>query len=82
MLALTKRLRHKCWENATHGHKSTVLHWRMNAGRVRLAYAEFLASTHHSVQHAYNDLPTLEMILESQVNATKNTDVELFWWSY
>jgi len=49
---------------------------------LRLASAEFSASTHHSVRHACNDLPTLEMMLESQVNAAKNADVELFWWSY
>ncbi|KAL7536458.1 hypothetical protein ACHAXR_010226 [Thalassiosira sp. AJA248-18] len=49
---------------------------------LRLASAEFSASTHHSVRHACNDLSTLKMMLESQVNVAKSVDVELFWWSY
>lgn len=49
---------------------------------LRLASAEFSASTHHSVRHACNDLTTLKMMLESQVNVAKDADVELFWWSY
>jgi len=49
---------------------------------LRLASAEFSASTHHSVRHACNDVTTLKMMLESQVSEAKNADVELFWWSY
>lgn len=49
---------------------------------LRLASAEFSASTQHSVRHACNDLSTLQMMLESQVNVAKDADVELFWWSY
>ena len=49
---------------------------------LRLASAEFSASTHHSVRHACNDPPTLKMMLESQVDVARDADVELFWWSY
>lgn len=49
---------------------------------LRLASAEFSASTHHSVRHACNDVSTLQMMLVSQVNAARNANVELFWWSY
>ena len=49
---------------------------------LRLASAEFSGSTHHSVRHACNDLPTLKTMLESQVNEAKSADVELFYWAY
>ena len=49
---------------------------------LRLASAEFSASTHHSVRHACNDVTTLKMMLERQVDMAEAADVELFWWSY
>ena len=49
---------------------------------LRLASAEFSGSTHHSVRHACNDLSTLTMMFESQVNEAKSADVELFYWAY
>lgn len=49
---------------------------------LRLASAEFSASTHHSVRHACNDVTTLKMMLETQVDMAAAADVELFWWSY
>lgn len=49
---------------------------------LRLASAEFSASTHHSVRHACNDVTSLKLMLETQVDVAANADVELFWWSY
>ena len=49
---------------------------------LRLASAESSAGTHHSVRHACNDAPTLERMLEYQVRAAEEADVELYWWSY
>lgn len=49
---------------------------------LRLASAEFSSSTHHSVRHGCNDVSTLKMMFESQVNEAKNADVELFYWAY
>ena len=49
---------------------------------LRLASAEFSAGTHHSIRHSCNDVSTLRMMLESQVNVANDADVELFWWSY
>ncbi|KAL3774304.1 hypothetical protein ACHAW5_006966 [Stephanodiscus triporus] len=49
---------------------------------LRLASAEFSAATHHSVRHACNDVSTLRLMLESQVNMSRLADVELFFWSY
>lgn len=49
---------------------------------LRLASAEFSASTHHSVRHGCNDVSTLKMMLEEQVSVAKAADVELFWWSF
>lgn len=48
----------------------------------RLASAEFSASTHHSVRHGCNEPTTLREMLEMQVEAGRDADVELFWWSY
>jgi len=64
----------------SHIYRSTLEH-ECEEG-LRLASAEFSASTHHSVRHACNDLPTLKMMLESQVIVAKSADVELFWWAY
>ncbi|KAL7548621.1 hypothetical protein ACHAWF_011894 [Thalassiosira exigua] len=49
---------------------------------LRLASAEFSASTHHSVRHACNDVATLRMMLERQVEEARVADVDLFWWAY
>lgn len=49
---------------------------------LRLASAEFSASTHHSVRHACNDVTTLKTMLQTQVDVASAADVELFWWSY
>eukprot|EP00986_Skeletonema_menzelii_P019720 scaffold29018_cov166-Skeletonema_menzelii.AAC.2 len=49
---------------------------------LKLASAEFSASTHHSIRHACNDVTTLKMMLETQVRMAATADVELFWWSY
>ena len=49
---------------------------------LRLASAEASAGTHHSVRHACNDATTLERMLEYQVRAAEEADVELYWWSY
>lgn len=49
---------------------------------LKLASAEFSASTHHSVRHACNDVSTLKTTYEMQIHAAKQADVELFWWSY
>ena len=47
-----------------------------------MASAEFSASTHHSIRHAFNDISTLKMMYEMQVAAANDVNVELFWWSY
>ena len=49
---------------------------------LKLASAEFSASTHHSVRHACNDVSTLKTTYEMQVQAATQANVELFWWSY
>lgn len=49
---------------------------------LRLASAEFSASTHHSVRHACNDVSTLRMMLETQVKMAKLENLELFFWAY
>jgi len=49
---------------------------------LKLASAEFSASTHHSVRHACNDVSTLKMSFDMQVAGAEDADVELFWWSY
>jgi hypothetical protein len=49
---------------------------------LKLASAEFSASTHHSVRHACNDASTLKTTYEMQIHGAKEADVELFWWSY
>jgi hypothetical protein len=49
---------------------------------LRLASAEFSASTHHSVRHACNDVTTLRMMLETQIKMAKLANVELFFWAY
>lgn len=49
---------------------------------LRLASAEFSASTHHSIRHACTDASTLRMTYEMQVKIANEADVELFWWSY
>ncbi|KAL7482681.1 hypothetical protein ACHAW6_008338, partial [Cyclotella cf. meneghiniana] len=49
---------------------------------LRLASAEFSASTHHSVRHACNDVSTLRTTYDMQIRAARQADVELFWWSY
>ena len=49
---------------------------------LKLASAEFSASTHHSVRHACNDVATLRTTYEMQLHAANQANVELFWWSY
>ena len=49
---------------------------------LKLASAEFSASTHHSVRHACNDVSTVRTMYEMQLHAAREAEVELFWWSY
>jgi hypothetical protein len=47
-----------------------------------LMSGEMSASTHHSVRHACNDIPTLRASYQYQVEAAKDAEVDLYWWSY
>lgn len=48
----------------------------------KLLSAEFSPSTYHDVRYACNDLSTLRLSLNGQLNAAKNANIELFYWSY
>jgi hypothetical protein len=48
----------------------------------QLMSAEFSASSHHSVRHSCNDVSNLRESYVMQVEAAKQADVELFYWSY
>jgi hypothetical protein len=48
----------------------------------QLMSGEMSASTHHKVRHACNDISTLRQSYVSQVEAAKEANVKLYWWSY
>jgi hypothetical protein len=47
-----------------------------------LMSGEMSASTHHKVRHACNDISTLRQSYVAQVEAAKDANVKLYWWSY
>ena len=48
----------------------------------QLMSGEMSASTHHKVRHACNDISTLRHTYIAQVEAARDANVKIYWWSY
>lgn len=48
----------------------------------KLMSGEMSASTHHLVRHACNDITTLRETYLAQIQAARNANVQIYWWSY
>jgi hypothetical protein len=48
----------------------------------KLMSGEFSTSTHHRVRHACNDVDTLKMSYSMQLQAAKDAEVDMYYWSY